>query len=250
MGVGFVGLGEIGAPMARRLGARVWARRPEATAGFDDVAPSLASLAETDVIGICVSDDAAVRAVAAGFVPHLRPGTVVCLHSTVHPDTATWLAAQCDTVDAPVSGGSDGAARGELLLFVGGHPEHVARCRHVLDRLGTAHVVGGVGAGQRAKIVNNALYTANAALAATAVDVGEALGLDRAGLLGTLLGGSGGSFAAGRLDRLHDPAKAEHVAWLLAKDLDLFDEVAGEAGAAVSAVARPFLDRLRSVAHA
>ena len=86
-----MGLGEIGAPMARRLSERfpvvVWARRPEATSGFTDVAGDLADLARCDVIGVCVSDDAALRDVVGRLAAVVKPGAVVCAHSTVRPDT-------------------------------------------------------------------------------------------------------------------------------------------------------------------
>ena len=245
--------------MARRLAeqfpVRVWARRPEATAGFADVALRLEDLAWCELVGVCVTDDAALREVVERLLPVVRPGTLVCVHSTVRPDTVRELAERLEAagsglVDAPISGGSDGAARGELVVFVGGRREHIEQSTPMLEVLGALHVVGAVGAGQAAKILNNALYTAHAALGAAALDLGHELGLLRRELANGILGGSGASFAFGRLDRLHDPARAAHFAWLLEKDLDLFDAMTGEAGTPISSVARPFIARLRSVADA
>lgn len=259
VGVGFVGLGDIGAPMARRLAERlrvqVWARRREATTGFVEVAPRLEDLARCELVGVCVTDDAALREVVERLVPVLGPGTLVCVHSTVRPDTVRALAERVDAVgaglvDAPVSGGSDRAARGELLVFVGGRPDHVEQCAPVLEVLGSLHVIGEVGAGQTVKILNNALYAAHAALGACALDLGQELGLLRPGLVGALVRGSGSSFALERLDRLHDPARSDHFAQLLDKDLDLFDAMTGETGRPISSVARLLINRLRSVAHA
>ena len=94
------------------------------------------------------------------------------------------------------------------------------------------------------------MYAAHAALGATALDLGEGLGLERGGLAAAVLAGSGRSFAFGRLDRLFAPAAAGHFRRLLEKDLDLFDATAGADGAAISSVGRQLIDRLRVVASA
>jgi 3-hydroxyisobutyrate dehydrogenase len=255
--VGFVGLGDIGTPMSIRLARafplRVWARRIEATrpvvaAGATGV-DQLVELASCDVIGICVSDDDAVRDVTEGLAPSLRPGTVVCLHSTVAPETAVAVAARmCDAgvglVDAPVSGGYDGAAAGRLQVFVGGDAAHIERCSDVLERLGTVRVMGAVGAGQLTKLLNNALYAAQLGLARAALDAAVDQGLDPHVVVDALLGGSGSSFALARLARVTHPSRVDHVVWLLDKDVALFERGAPPAAREVTNAARRFVDSL------
>ncbi len=136
--VGFIGLGNIGAPMAKRLvdwpgGLWVFDVVAAATdpfaeagatvaAGIDEVATSC------DVISVMVRDDAQVRDVVGEIARHAPAGTVVAIHSTIAPGTASALAAAhentgIEIVDAPVSGGAIGAATGELAAMVGGADE-------------------------------------------------------------------------------------------------------------------------------
>ena len=258
--VGFVGLGDIGGPMACRLAERfdvvVWARRPAMAmiaveAGARQV-DRLAELGTCDVIGVCVTNGAAVRTVVEGLLPTLTKGAVICVHSTVHPYLLEQLSdSVCSAggalVDAPVSGGSDGASAGHLRVMVGGDPDPIERCREVLEQLGTVLVMGRVGSGQQTKLLNNALYAAQLALARDVLSIAMDFGLDPDQVIDAIGGASGASFALGRLGRVTHPSRVGHVSWLLGKDLALFERVAGAGSDAIARTAWPFLTSLGSV---
>jgi 3-hydroxyisobutyrate dehydrogenase-like beta-hydroxyacid dehydrogenase len=117
-----------------------------------------------EVIGVCVLDDAGTRAVVAGedgLLTGARPGAIIMLHSTIHPDTARDLAGLAGEqgvhiVDAQMTGGPGGAAAGTLRYMVGGEDEVVARCRSVLEHSASEIThCGPVGAGSIAKLCNN-----------------------------------------------------------------------------------------------
>lgn len=200
-GVGFIGLGQIGAPMARRLlawpdGLTVFdvassATEPFAAAGAH-VAASPAQVAErAGVICLMVRDDAQVHDVLTGpdgVLAAAAPGTVVVVHSTVEADTPARLAELAadhgvGVIDAPVSGGMMGAHSGTLALMVGGDAEAVARATPALELLGTlvAHL-GPVGAGTRAKLARNLISFASFAAVGEACRLAEAAGVDLAKL--------------------------------------------------------------------
>ncbi|MEU9450425.1 NAD(P)-dependent oxidoreductase [Streptomyces sp. NPDC048277] len=252
MRVGFIGLGSQGAPMARRIAGAghettLWARRPATLVPFADsgarTAGSPAELAAaSDLVCLCVVDDADVEQVVTGpdgVLAGLRRGGVIAVHSTVHPGTCRRLEALARTsgaslLDAPVSGGGRAAQQGTLLVMAGGDPQVFAYCRPVFETYGDPVVhLGPTGSGQLAKILNNALFTAQLGLAADALGMGAALGLDRAALTRVLPRGTAASFAlervadaGGTLDRI-----AAHAGGLLAKDVRLFADLADTAGA-------------------
>ncbi|BCO32515.1 tartronate semialdehyde reductase [Thiohalobacter sp. COW1] len=168
---GFIGLGAMGAPMAANLNragvlAAVWNRTPAKAQSVAAelavaVAASPAALArQVDVVVLCVSADADVLAVIEALEPGLRPGQVVIDHSTVQPQTAQTAAARLaargvDFLDAPVSGGVEGARRGTLALMVGGEAGVLERVRPLLQALGQRiEHMGPVGSGQATKAVN------------------------------------------------------------------------------------------------
>ncbi len=251
MRVGFIGLGIQGAPMARRIieaghPTTLWARRAETLEPFRDSGATFADspaelAAASDLVCVCVVSDADVRDVVTrpdGILAGLATGGVIAVHSTVHPDTCVELAEQARSqgvslLDAPVSGGGPAAAANNLLVMVGGDDEIVQRCRPVFDNYArlVAHL-GGVGAGQVAKIVNNLLFTANLATAVSTLRVGESLGLDPKGLGELISHGSGDSFALGRvvagggLDSI-----AKHASGLLRKDVGLAADLTARVGA-------------------
>lgn len=200
-GVGFIGLGQIGAPMARRLldapggltvcDAVAAATEPFASAGAH-VAATPAELAErAGVISVMVRDDAQVTDVLLGddgICSSARQGTVVAIHSTVEADTPARLADAAAgfgvrVVDAPVSGGAIGAHEGTLAVMVGGDDHAVEAARPVLERLGTlvAHL-GPIGAGTRAKLARNLVTFASFAAVGEAMRLAEAAGVDLAKL--------------------------------------------------------------------
>lgn len=203
--VGFIGLGNIGKPMARRLtdwpgGLTVCDAVPAATESFAargvHVAANPAEVAErADVISIMVRDDAQVTEVLTGpqgILTTAAPGTVVAIHSTVEADTPARLAEVAaahgvHVIDAPVSGGAMGAAGGTLAVMVGGPDDAVAIAREPLGAFASlvAHL-GPVGAGTRAKLARNLITFASYAAAGEALRLAEAAGVDVA-LLGEVV---------------------------------------------------------------
>ncbi|WP_405137937.1 NAD(P)-dependent oxidoreductase [Nocardia sp. NBC_01388] len=195
--VGFIGLGNMGAPMARRLlqwpgGLTVCDVRPEATVPFAEAGASRAADAaelgaKADVIGVTVVDDAQVRAVITGprgLLRTARPGTVIAVHSTISDRTAEQLAAVCaghqvEFVDAPVSGGAGAAKAGTLAVMVGGTDHAVARIRQPFGCFSNLIVhAGPVGAGTRMKLARNLLHFVSFTAATEAQRLAEAAGLD------------------------------------------------------------------------
>ncbi len=248
--VGFVGVGSIGAPMAQRLAGSgrptfLWARRREALAAFADgpatIVDDVTELGRRcEVIGLCVRDGQAVDDVVhrRGLLAAMRPGSVLAIHATVDPDQVRGLAAAAaahgvHVADAPVSGGPAVAAAGRLVVMVGAAPEVFGRCQPVFDAFARLVVrVGEPGTGQLAKLVNNALFTANLRVADDALVVGGELGLDRDGLLELLRAGSGGSFALDAVLAGTDLAAfgSGLGGHLLRKDVGIVREVLGAAG--------------------
>jgi 3-hydroxyisobutyrate dehydrogenase len=171
--VGFVGLGNIGAPMAGRLckpfdtmvlDLNEEAMKPLVEAGAKAGSSCREVGEHAEVIGVCVLDDAGTKAVVAGekgLLEGAKPGTVIMLHSTIHPDTARQLAdvaAERDVhvVDAQMTGGAAAAAAGTLRYMVGGDDEAVERARGVLDHSASEIThCGPVGMGAVAKLCNN-----------------------------------------------------------------------------------------------
>jgi 3-hydroxyisobutyrate dehydrogenase-like beta-hydroxyacid dehydrogenase len=220
MKVGFIGLGSQGAPMARRIidagyPMTLWARRPATLAPFADtgatVAGSPAELAAaSDLVCLCVVGAADVDEVATGdhgLLAGLRPGSVIAVHSTVHPKACQLLAEKAAAkgvfvLDAPVSGGGPAAAEGRLLVMVGGDADVAERCRPVFETYAESVVhLGALGSGQVTKLLNNLLFTANLATAATTLAFGRALDVAPGGLAEVLSRGSGNSFALNTIAR-------------------------------------------------
>jgi 3-hydroxyisobutyrate dehydrogenase len=263
--VGFVGLGDQGGPMASRILASgfrlaVWARRPAALEPFlaagATAAASLAELAAAArVIGICVTGNADTRQVFEGLLPGLRPGKILLVHSTVHPQTCCSLAEQAAEagamlLDAPVSGGGAAAQAGTLTVMAGGDEAAFVVCRPVLESYAKLiRRLGDIGAGQRAKLVNNALMAANMAMAHAAMQIADSIGVDRAAMDEILGPSSGGSFAQRFYGSRPQLADFAVPAGLLRKDVRLLEEVAATSGmraAALSGPALAFLDAVEA----
>lgn len=209
--VGFVGLGDQGEPMAVRIAAAgfdlaVFARRPaqtrSAVAAGATMVESVAELAAcSDLLGVCVGNDAGVAEVADAALPHLGSGSVLVIHSTVHPDTCRRIGEQAApygvaVVDAPVSGGRARAFSGELTTMAGGDLVAIAAARPVLDSFSAVVVhAGELGAGQVLKLVNNYVFTAQVGIVADIVELCTALGLDVEQAATALAASTGGSRA-------------------------------------------------------
>ncbi|OBG64702.1 NAD(P)-dependent oxidoreductase [Mycobacterium sp. E3339] len=256
MRVGFIGLGSQGGPMARRIveggyETTLWARRPETLEVFADtrakVAQSPAELgAASDLVCLCVVGDADVEQLAGGeqgLLSAMRPGGVIAVHSTVHPNTCRELANRAATqgvsvIDAPVSGGGQAAAEGRLLVMVGGDADVVERCRPVFATYADPIVhLGELGSGQTTKLLNNLLFTAHLATAASALSLAGALGVDPGRLAEVVSRSSGNSFALNALGGIGGLERLAGVAaTLLQKDVRLVVDLADRAGAGGGAV--------------
>lgn len=259
--VGFVGLGNIGAPLAMRLidnpdGLVVYDVRAEATAPFAErgaiVAGSAAELAAgCGLISVMVLDDPQVRDVVTALLTSAEGGTVIAIHSTISVQTAIDVAAQAESVgvqvvDAPVSGGPVGAAEGRLAVMVGGERAAYDRCKEVFGSWAELVLhVGPVGAGTRTKVARNLVQFVGYGAASEAQRLAEAAGIDLRKLAAVVRhsdGLTGGVSAIMFRDNTSvvaadDPARSilEHTYTLGAKDLDLAVAMAAELG-----VAAPF----------
>lgn len=209
--VGVIGLGALGQPMAARLLSRGVAvmvhnrnrqREDVLAAHGAKRASSPAALAGAcGLICLCLSDDAAVEEVIGKAAPFLRPGSLLIDWSTIAPATSRRMAeslAQCQVgyLDAPVTGGTEGARTGTLSVLVGGSETHLAKAQPVLEVVGSriSHM-GPVGAGQEAKAVNQVLVAGSYAAVAEAMALGERLGLPMERLIAALSSGAAGSWA-------------------------------------------------------
>jgi 3-hydroxyisobutyrate dehydrogenase-like beta-hydroxyacid dehydrogenase len=211
--VGFIGLGIMGSGMARNLlktgfDLTVWNRTASKAEGLvregASQAGSPADLAgQCDVIIVCVSDTPDVEAVllgSQGVIEGVRAGSLVVDCSTISPIKTQAFARTLaekgvHMLDAPVSGGSEGAARGTLSIMVGGEAEQVERAMPFLQAMGKniTHV-GGTGAGQMVKLVNQILVANSMLALGEAFLFAQAGGLDLDKTLKAVEGGAAGSW--------------------------------------------------------
>jgi 3-hydroxyisobutyrate dehydrogenase len=257
---GFIGLGAMGAPMAGHLHShrllaavanRSQAKADALAAELHVAAPSLAELAaQCDVIALCVSADADVVGVIEALAPSLRKGTIVIDHSTVAPATAKRVALHLAAVgalflDAPVSGGVEGAKNGKLSVMVGGDADVLERARPVLEAYAVKVThMGPNGAGQATKAVNQVLVAGIAQAVTEGLALGEALGLKAESLLPTLAAGAAGNWF---LDKRGATMMADEFAVgfklaLLHKDLGIVRSIAEEAGTDRSVIEKSLAD--------
>lgn len=211
--VGFIGLGIMGRGMARNLlkagfKVHVWNRTagPAADLAAEGaaVAGSPAELAaQCEIIITCVSNTEAVQAVLlgpGGVIEGARAGSLVIDMSTISPSATREMAARLaergvHMLDAPVSGGSEGAARGTLTIMAGGAAEQFARALPVLQAMGKNIVhVGDHGAGQLVKLVNQILVVGNGLAMSEALLFAQAAGLDLQKTLAAVSTGAAGSW--------------------------------------------------------
>ncbi|WP_133500224.1 NAD(P)-dependent oxidoreductase [Cognatilysobacter terrigena] len=206
MKTGFIGLGAMGAPMARHVHSRglltaVGTRTQEKA---DALAAELgvraargsANFADCDVVALCVPLDADVLENVAGLADVLRPGTVVIDHSTVSVDTARRAAAMLAEhdigfIDAPVSGGVEGARNGKLSVMAGGDADVLEKARPVLESYAAriSHM-GATGAGQATKAINQVLVAGINEAVCEGLALAEKLGLEPDRLIPTLMAGA------------------------------------------------------------
>ncbi|MFZ5855724.1 MAG: NAD(P)-dependent oxidoreductase [Chloroflexota bacterium] len=211
--IGFIGLGIMGRGMTHNLlkaghKVTVWnrtaARMDEFAAAGAQTASSPAELAaRCDVILVCVSDTPDVEEVLFGengVSAGVKRGALVVDHSTISPQKTVEMAKRLNAqgvayLDAPVSGGSEGAKNGTLSIMVGGEPADFERAMPILQAYGkTITHVGAQGAGQMAKLVNQILVVVNQLAASEALLFAQAGGLDLAKTIDAVKGGAAGSW--------------------------------------------------------
>ena len=211
--VGFVGVGIMGSGMARNLlktGATlaVWNRTPSKTAAFveagDTTVRNLSDLArEAAIVFLCVSDTPDVESVLfgdGGLAEGLQQGALVVDCSTISPTVTKQFAERLEErgvhmLDAPISGGSEGAVHGTLSIMVGGEADQVERALPYLQAMGKKIThVGGHGAGQMTKLVNQILVAGSMLSLGEALLFAQAGGLDLERTLEAVSDGAAGSW--------------------------------------------------------
>lgn len=208
---GFIGLGAMGAPMARNLAragllAAVYNRTGEKAAllasevGVPAAASPAGLAAACEVVVLCVSADADVLATVDALLPALMEGAIVIDCSTVSADTAREAArrlagAGASFLDCPVSGGTEGAVNGTLSIMVGGDAAALERARPVLEAMGSRIVhMGGHGAGQATKAVNQIAVAGVNQAVSEALAFALAQGLDLGRVIEAVGGGAAQSW--------------------------------------------------------
>ena len=270
--MGFIGLGIMGGPMAANLvkaGHAVvgYNRRPEpierlVAAGGRGASNVAEAVAGADVVITMLPDSPDVQTVALGedgvFV-NAKPGLLYIDGSTIRPAVSADLAAEgakrgIRVVDAPVSGGEQGAVDASLSIMVGGSPEDFAAARPVLEAVGKTVVhVGPPGAGQTVKAANQLIVAGTIQLVSEAIVFLEAHGVDMESAIKVLAGGLAGNAildrkAAGMLARRFDPGFRID---LHHKDLGIVQAAARDAGVImpVGALVSQLVASLRAQGH-
>ena len=251
MKIGFIGLGNMGGPMAANL-----AKAGHEVIGFDLAAPcpagvtasdSAAKAAEgADVVITMLPNGAILRAVAAEVIPAMQQGAVLCDCSTVDVAAARDVAAEAvatglGALDAPVSGGVGGATAGTLTFMVGGSQDAFAKVLPLFEIMGQKAVhCGDAGAGQAAKICNNMILCVTMAVTCEAFALADKLGLDRQKMFDVVSTSSGYSWSMnvycpapgiGPQSPADNDYKPGFAAELMLKDLRLSQQAAEGADA-------------------
>ena len=258
---GFIGLGAMGLPMARHLhargllvavGNRTHAKAEALAAELGVTAPATpaALAAQCDVIALCVTADNDVLATVQALLPGLQSGAIVIDHSTVAPETARQAAALLAVagarfLDAPVSGGVEGARNGKLSVMVGGEAAALERARPVLEAYAArvSHM-GAAGSGQATKAVNQVLVAGIAQAVCEGLALGEALGLAPEQLLPTLAAGAAGNWFLDKrgATMLRGEYAVGFKLGLLHKDLAIVRGIAERAGTDRSVIEKSLAD--------
>lgn len=251
MQIAFIGLGNMGAPMAANL-----VREGHAVTGFDTAAPmpdgvtkatTAADAAKgAEVVITMLPNGAILRAVAAEVIPVMAKGAVLCDCSTVDVDSARAVAEQAaaqglSALDAPVSGGVSGATNGTLTFMVGGPDAAFTTVKPLFDVMGQKAVhCGPAGAGQSAKICNNMILGVTMIATCEAFALADKLGLDRQKMFDVVSTSSGSSWTmnaycpapgVGPKSPADNGYKPGFAAELMLKDLRLSQQAAEAADA-------------------
>ena len=258
MTIAFIGLGNMGGPMAGNLikaGHSVngfdlseAARAAAAERGVSPFEDMAAAVTGADAVITMLPNGGLVKKVWAQIAETVAPGTIMIDSSTIDVDSAIAAHAMmaekgCLTLDAPVSGGTGGAEAGTLTFMVGGSDEAIAKGREVLEPMaGRVVPCGGAGAGQAAKICNNMLLGISMIGAAEAFALGEKLGLGHQALFDVISTSSGQCWSVNTNCPVPGPVptspanngyKPGFAAALMLKDLRLAQEAALSRGAQI-----------------
>lgn len=254
--LGFIGLGIMGRAMVANLVAAghrvtVWNRTPGKSAGLDvdAVDDAMAVGTASDIVFVCVSDTPDVEEVVFGHhgaIHGMTPGSTLVDHSTISPVSTRQFAHRANEagvgwVDAPVSGGSEGAERGILAVMAGGATRDLDRVRPFMDAFSSSivHVGEEPGSGQMVKAVNQVLVVVNQLAASEALMLADAAGLDLHKTLAAVEGGAAGSWMLSNRgpQMIERDWRPGFTIDLQQKDLRLVLEAADEVGAVMPATA-------------
>ncbi|RWR53053.1 3-hydroxyisobutyrate dehydrogenase [Sinirhodobacter ferrireducens] len=251
MKIGFIGLGNMGGPMAANLvkaghevtGFDLSAPMPE---GVAKAASAAAAAQGAEVVFTMLPNGAILRAVAVEVIPAMPKGAVLCDCSTVDVESARAVAEQAvaaglAALDAPVSGGVGGATAGTLTFMVGGPDAAFATVQPLFDIMGQKAVhCGAAGAGQAAKICNNMILGVTMIATCEAFALADKLGLDRSRMFDVVSTSSGYSWSmnaycpapgVGPTSPADNDYKPGFAAELMLKDLRLSQQAAEAADA-------------------
>lgn len=246
--IAFLGLGQMGAPMAARLldadhEVTVWNRtrekaEPLGLRGARIASAPDESIAGADVAITMLTDRDAVERVVFGhdgLAAALEQGQTLIETSTIGPDAVRSIAERLpngvEMVDAPVRGSVQQAADGSLIILVGASDTAFERVMPILESLGTIHRVGDLGAGAAMKLVANSTIGATMAAFGEALALGEALGLDRSVLLDVLSETPIGTTVKGKRENVESGSYPANFKLALAlKDMRLVADAAQRAG--------------------
>ena len=251
MKIAFIGLGNMGAPMAANL-----AKAGHAVTGFDVAGATAEGVAQAgsgpgavagaEVVITMLPNGAILRSVADEIIPAMAPGAVLLDCSTVDVDSARAVADQAamaglGALDAPVSGGIGGAAGGTLTFMVGGSEEAFAKAKPLFDIMGQKAVhCGPSGNGQAAKICNNMILGVTMIATCEAFALADKLGLSREAMFDVVSTSSGSSWSmntycpapgVGPTSPADNGYKPGFAAELMLKDLGLSQQAAETADA-------------------
>jgi 3-hydroxyisobutyrate dehydrogenase len=239
----FAGIGLMGLQMTRRLLAAgypltVWNRTASKCAPLQALGAQVVSVpaqlcVDADVIMLCLANTEVVREVVfgkGGIVENARAGQILVDFSSLEPAATREMAAELEArtgmrwVDAPVSGGTQGAEAGNLAIMAGGHGRDIERVRPILSHLGQRLTrMGDVGAGQVTKVCNQMIVACNALVIAEVVALAEKAGVDASLIAPALAGGFADSKPLQILAPQMAASQFEPVKWhvrTLLKDLD------------------------------
>jgi 3-hydroxyisobutyrate dehydrogenase-like beta-hydroxyacid dehydrogenase len=251
--IGFIGLGDQGAPMAQALASshdlRIWARREasyEPFAGLEHrrVDSALALAGEVEILCLCLPGDAELSALLfeGGVADALPDGAIVLNHATGDPTIAEKLARRLGEkgirlLDAPVSGGRSGAINRTLTCFVGGDRATIEACQDVISCHSSSIChMGAVGAGQMTKLLNNALTVSNLRNIVEVFSLALQAGVDLKAFQAALATSSGSSFILRAIGRQITPTTADHIARLNVKDIEEFASAMAQKGLSADTV--------------